>query len=76
MVASRWKVDDAATGRLMATFYKALKNGTRKDVALQRAMFSVRKDAACAHPFYWAGFQVIGDTAPLALASSPAEGAH
>ncbi len=63
VVASQWKVDDAATERLMVEFYKGLKAGRRKDDALRAAMLTVRKQSP--PPFFWAGFQVIGDAAPL-----------
>lgn len=63
VVASQWKVDDAATERLMVEFYKGLKAGRRKDDALRAAMLTVR--TLSPPPFFWAGFQVIGDAAPL-----------
>ncbi len=63
VVASYWKVDDAATGRLMARFYKELKAGKRKDDALRAAMLAVRKEEP--DPFYWAGFQLIGESGPI-----------
>jgi CHAT domain-containing protein len=65
VVASHWRVDDAATGRLMALFYRDLQAGRRKDAALQQAMLSVRE--AHAEPFFWAAFQIMGDTSLLTL---------
>jgi CHAT domain-containing protein/Tfp pilus assembly protein PilF len=67
IVASQWKVDDRATGKLMVAFYRALKAGQRMDEALRQAMLAVKQEAGYSAPFYWAGFQVIGDTAPLSL---------
>jgi CHAT domain-containing protein len=67
IVASQWKVDDRATGKLMVDFYRALKAGQRKDEALRQAMLAVKKEPGYSAPFYWAAFQVIGDTAPVLL---------
>jgi tetratricopeptide (TPR) repeat protein len=73
VVASLWEVDDWATALLTRTFYQALRSGKRKDEALRVAMRAVRsaaktKDVKYAHPKYWAGFEVIGDTSPLPAA--------
>jgi CHAT domain-containing protein len=69
IVASQWKVYDKATARLMTAFYQNLTKGQRKDDALRSAMLSVRTWAQKAKTFdaprWWAGFQVMGDTAPL-----------
>jgi CHAT domain-containing protein len=73
IVASQWKVYDEATARLMTSFYQNLKAGQRKDDALRSAMLSVRMWAQKAKTFdaprWWAGFQVMGDTAPLSLST-------
>ncbi|HZO87663.1 MAG TPA: tetratricopeptide repeat protein [Chthonomonadaceae bacterium] len=63
IVASQWKVEDAATARLMVAFYRALKAGRPKDAALRQAMLLVKREKAA--PYYWAAFQVIGETRPL-----------
>ena len=63
VVASQWRVDDAATRELMLKFYKGLQAGKRKDDALRDAMLAVKANKPS--PFFWAAFQVIGDTAPL-----------
>jgi CHAT domain-containing protein/Tfp pilus assembly protein PilF len=67
VVASQWAVDDRATGALMLAFYRALRSGRRKDEALRTAMLAVRNDRDPEHarPFFWAGFTVIGETAPI-----------
>ncbi len=57
IVSSLWKVDDQATGELMAGFYNALKN-TGKRQALRQAQLSARKRYP--HPYYWASFQLTG----------------
>ncbi|MBN2171332.1 MAG: CHAT domain-containing protein [Candidatus Krumholzibacteriota bacterium] len=69
VVASLWPVDDAATRRLMARFYEELADGGRAGAALARAQDALRAEDRYAHPFYWAGFVVLGDGGrPLPLA--------
>jgi len=58
-------VDDEATGELMEQFYKAITSGKRKDEALQQAMQMVKKSHP--NPFYWAAFQINGDTSAITL---------
>ena len=67
IVASQWKVDDVATRDLMVAFYTGLKAGKRKDDALREAMLLGRAAFHRAHPFYWAAFQVMGDTLPIPI---------
>jgi len=61
VVASLWRVDDRATRRLMAAFYEALLWGAEPAAALRSAQRAVRNRPDTRHPFYWAGFVVIGD---------------
>ncbi len=61
VVASLWPVEDAATARLMDRFYRELAGGRSVATALEEARAALRADEATAHPFYWAGFVVIGD---------------
>lgn len=67
LVTSHWAVDDEATAHLMETIYRYLSEGMPKDVALQRAKldFLQNADDDLAHPFYWSGFALVGDTAPI-----------
>jgi CHAT domain-containing protein len=58
IVSSLWKVDDQATGDLMAGFYNALKK-TGKREALRKAQLSSQKKYP--HPYYWASFQLTGN---------------
>ena len=84
VVASQWKVDDTASHHLMLRFYEELKAGRRKDDAMQAAMQAVRRDGKHASPYFWACFEVIGDTSPLFAARAqanrsgavPSSGAH
>ena len=64
VVTTLWDVDDAATSRLMVAFYRQLKQGKPKDVALQAAM---RTEIASGTtlPRYWGLLRVTGDTKPI-----------
>jgi CHAT domain-containing protein len=59
IVASLWKVNDAATRDFMVEFHKDLATRGRA-VALQQAELAVLRNPATAHPFYWAPFILIG----------------
>ncbi|HKR02828.1 MAG TPA: CHAT domain-containing protein, partial [Pyrinomonadaceae bacterium] len=67
-VASQWKVDSAGTSRLMVDFHRFLSaqasaNGrmASKAEALRRAALKLLSDPKYKHPFYWAGFVVVGN---------------
>ncbi len=59
LVASIWEVDDRVTAELMERFYDGLAGGKTVAAALRAAQLDIRKSKP--HPFYWAGFVVIGD---------------
>jgi CHAT domain-containing protein len=62
VVASLWKVNDAATAELMERFYKAIEQkGMLPAAALREAQKQLRKQKRWADPYYWAGFQIQGD---------------
>jgi CHAT domain-containing protein len=67
-VVSQWKVDSASTTQLMLEFHRNLKNGMNdwnKGIgtarALQKAAMKLLRSSEYRHPFYWAGFVVMGD---------------
>jgi CHAT domain-containing protein len=61
VVASLWKVDDAATARLMDRFYEQLQTErVTKARALRGAQLSMIADPQYAHPAHWAAFMLIG----------------
>jgi CHAT domain-containing protein len=66
-VASQWKVESTSTSRLMLDFHEALKALEKRGVrfsaasALQQAETKLLHDKKYSHPFYWAGFVVVGD---------------
>jgi CHAT domain-containing protein/Tfp pilus assembly protein PilF len=62
LVASLWKVDDAATAKLMEQFYKEMfTNGKKPAAALQAAQLYLRKQPRWNSPVYWAGFFIQGE---------------
>jgi len=61
-VASLWKVDDFATAKLMAYFYKALEQKRMRPAeALRQAQVELWKEQPWSAPYYWAGFTLQGD---------------
>ena len=61
VLASLWSVADESTAALMDRFYRHLKAGRSKDVALQRPQMELSRTARTAHPFHWAAFTLSGD---------------
>jgi hypothetical protein len=69
-----WEVPDKVTQTIMIDFYTFLKNGETKTNALRKAKLNYLKntdDANFKKPFYWAGFVLHGDTAPIILQAEP-----
>src|SRR6201988_108230 len=63
-VASQWKVDSASTTALMIDFHRWLTTGpgnAAEAEALRRATVGLLRSERYRHPFYWAGFVMIGD---------------
>ncbi len=56
-----WDVHDASTLEFMTTFYDHLMAGANKAIALQRAANELR--ARYPHPYYWAPFSLVGNSA-------------
>ena len=73
MVVSLWPVDDLATSELMQYYYTHLLKGLPKDIALQKAKldYLIHADPATRHPYYWAGFVLIGNTNPIRISEFP-----
>lgn len=61
VIATLWKAPDRGTRDLMERFYdEVLTRGSDFAVALQRAQQACLSQASYAHPYYWAGFQLVG----------------
>ena len=62
-VVSQWKVESASTRDLMVNFHRALisPNKPTKTDALRQAALKLMRNPETSHPFYWAGFVLVGD---------------
>jgi CHAT domain-containing protein len=61
VVASKWRVEDAATQELMAEFYRRmLAEGASPASALRGAQISLFQRRRTRAPFFWAAFEVHG----------------
>ena len=69
VVSSLWNVNDKATTYIMTNFYKNLKEGESKSLALTNAKREYLKNHSLSEksPYYWASFILIGDTGKINL---------
>lgn len=67
VILSLWEVEDQAGSVIMKEFYKNLKSGKSKDLALRNAKLKYLKEATpvTAHPRLWLGYIIIGNPEPL-----------
>jgi len=67
IVMTLWTVEDKSGVKLMKSFYEHLKKGKTKSEALQQSKidFIDNADQLKAHPYFWAGYVVIGNNQPL-----------
>lgn len=61
VLASLWPVNDASTAQLIPKFFNHLKHQTGKAKALQKAQQALQSESRFQHPYYWAGFLLIGN---------------
>jgi CHAT domain-containing protein len=63
VVASLWKVNDAATAELMKRFYEGMLRPHRLSAAaaLREAQISLSKEKRWSAPYYWAAFVLQGE---------------
>ena len=61
VVASLWPVDDQTTARLMHMFYELMAEGASAKSALRQSQLQLFQESTTSHPFYWAGFVLVGD---------------
>ncbi len=65
VLMSLWKVPDKETKDIMVFFYKHLKKGETKNLALKNAKLDYlasTKDKNLKHPYFWSGFVLNGNT--------------
>ena len=67
-VVSQWKVESASTRDLMVSFHRSLispraplQSKPTKTEALRQAALKLMRNPETSHPFYWAGFVLVGD---------------
>lgn len=61
-IASLWKVESASTTEIMLGFYRGLQyKSISKAESLRQSSLALLKNEKYAHPFYWAGFILIGN---------------
>ena len=68
VVTTLWSINDKSTYQMMDLFYAHLKDGKRKDKALQLATKDYIKNARIhdrAHPKYWAAITASGNMEPI-----------
>ena len=67
IVMTLWTVEDMSGVKLMKSFYGYLKKGNNKSKALQQSKidFIENADQLKAHPYFWAGYVIIGNNQPL-----------
>jgi len=67
LVISLWSVEDTSTNELMQHFYQRLLQGESKVQALRSAQCNLlhQTNSMYAHPYFWAGFRLVGDVGPL-----------
>ena len=62
ILMSLWKIDDARTETLVSNFYSEIHQGSDKRDALHQAKMDMIKNPLVAHPYFWSGMVLIGDT--------------
>jgi CHAT domain-containing protein/Tfp pilus assembly protein PilF len=67
VVKTMWNVNDESSSEIISEFYNHLSKGKKKDDALRLSKLEYLKKATPAfkHPYYWAAYEVLGDTQPV-----------
>jgi len=70
VVYTLWPIADQAGSYLISNFYQGLRHRQTLDIAMRKAKLSYLEmtDPVKAHPFYWAGYAIVGKTDPVPLA--------
>lgn len=63
VIATLWPVDDRTTEHLTSEFYAALARGADVSAALATATARLREAPRTSHPFFWAGYVLVGEGA-------------
>lgn len=67
IVMSIWQIDEKSSNEIIGDFYKNLKAGSTKDVALRSAKLKYLKEnnSELSHPYYWSGLILVGNVQPI-----------
>jgi len=67
VVMSMWEIEDKSGTEIVELFYKNLKKGYPKSVALRKARVTFLKNADLlrSHPYFWSALVVYGNNTPL-----------
>lgn len=67
VVMTLWEVEDRSGTEIMKEFYRNLKAGKSKEIALRNAKLKhiQNADPLMSHPHFWLGYITIGQTEPL-----------
>ncbi|MBN7810886.1 CHAT domain-containing protein [Algoriphagus sp. H41] len=67
VLMSMWAIDEKTSSEILESFYLKLAKGEPKAAALREAKLDFLENAPeeLAHPYYWAGLGLIGDTSAL-----------
>jgi CHAT domain-containing protein len=73
VVLTLWPVADQSGSQLVSEFYKGLRKQQTLDQSMKDAKlnFLQSADPVKAHPFYWAGYIIVGKTDPVPLKKYP-----
>lgn len=72
VVMSLWPANDASTKEIITAFFDNLKAGMNKDEALRQAKLAFLQSTPnelLTNPFYWSGFVLVGDHAPIVFST-------
>jgi CHAT domain-containing protein len=67
VVMSMWEIEDRSGTEIVKMFYKYLKKGNSKSVALKKARIAYLKkaDQLRSHPYFWSTLVIYGNNTPL-----------
>lgn len=77
VVSSLWNLSDKSASQILKTFYRQLRDGVPRDVALQQAQLAylnAQNKPELAAPFFWASLVLYGEN--TALPQTPVETWH
>ena len=60
VLASHWRVSDAATSQLVTEFLKEWRTGKQRSAAMREAQLSLLRSQEFSNPYFWAAFTLTG----------------